>query len=149
MEQTVQNPKDKWIPRYFFIFFAVIFVLDGIFVYLAVSTQTGVVTKQPYEKGLAYNETLKKAKAQPVIENSVTFENGILRWVIPVSNATVTGFVIRPVQAGYDFNITLEQVEEGVYEARPNMPLPGHWIVKLSARWNNQQYQTSYKLIAP
>ena len=54
-----RSPKDKYILFAFLAFFGVIFVLDGIFVYTAISTQTGVIAEKAYEKGLNYNETLK------------------------------------------------------------------------------------------
>ena len=89
MEQATKDPRDKWIPMYFVAFFAVIALLDGIFVYTAISTQTGVVTEQPYEKGLAYNEVLEKAKTQPELEHKVSYQNGALRWALPMDNAAV------------------------------------------------------------
>jgi len=55
--------KDKLIPWYFVIFFLVLFIVDGIFVYLATSTHTGVVTENAYEKGLRYNEVIERARA--------------------------------------------------------------------------------------
>lgn len=148
VEHAAPNPKDKWIPRYFVMFFAVIVVLDSLFVYMAVSTQTGLVTEHPYEKGLAYNEILEKAHAQPVIENTVTYEDGVLRWELPIDEATVTAALIRPVKEGYDFEIDLENKGNGLYEARPELPLHGRWTAKLIAKWDNDEFQTSHSFIA-
>ena len=147
MTQAVKDPRDKWIPRYFVIFFAVIAVLDGIFVYMAVSTQTGVVTEQPYEKGLAFNETLEKAKAQPQLEHKVYYKKGVLRWTLPIENASVSASIVRPVQDGYDFEIMLAHMGGGVYEARPETPLQGLWTAKLKATWDNEQFQASHDFI--
>lgn len=151
-EQALKNrpkdPRDKWIPRYFVIFFAVIALLDGIFVYIAVSTQTGMVVKDPYKKGLAFNETLEKAKKQPMLENKVSYKDGTLRWVLPIENASVTANIKRPVQEGYDFKITFTHTGSGVYEARPKIPLPGAWRANLSAKWGAEQFQASHDFIA-
>ncbi len=145
---AVKHPKDKWIPRYFVMFFAVIAVLDGIFVYLAVSTQTGIVTEQPYEKGLAFNKTLEEARAQPDLEHQASYTEGILRWILPLEQASVTASIIRPVQDGYDFSVALKHVGNGVYEVKPELPFPGAWTAKLKATWDNQKFQTSYDFIA-
>lgn len=143
------NPKDKWIPRYFFMFFVVVALLDGIFVYMAVSTQTGIVTENPYKKGLAYNQTLEKARAQPILNHKVSYADGILRWVLPLTKASVTASIRRPVQDGYDFDITLRHKGDGVYEAKPALPLPGAWTAELKATWDSKQFQTSHAFIAP
>lgn len=150
VENTAPNPKDKWIPRYFVIFFAVIALLDGIFVYMAVSTQTGEVTENPYQVGLAYDELLTKAKAQPQIENTVTFEDGALRWTLPIdaTDVKVRATFVRPVQEGYDFSIDLEPVGKDIYEARPELPLRGNWTAKLIATWDNNEFQTRHDFIA-
>ncbi len=147
MEQAIQNPKDKWIPRYFVMFFAVIALLDGIFVYTAISTQTGVVTKHPYEKGIAFNETLAKAKAQPHISHKTTYHDGVLRLKLPIETASVTASIIRPVQDGYDFDIKLAHIGDGIYEATIDTPLKGAWTAKLKATWNDNQFQTSHDFI--
>ena len=148
MEQAIKNPKDKWIPRYFFIFFAVIAILDGIFVYIAVSTQTGVVIDQPYEKGLAFNQTLKRAKEQPKLDHKASYKSGVLRWQLPLTQASVSASIRRPVQKGYDFDITLKHMGGGLYAASPKMPLQGAWVAKLKATWNNKQFQTTHEFIA-
>ena len=148
MEEAAKNPKDKWIPWYFVLFFVVIAILDGSFVYMAVSTQTGVVTEQPYEKGLAYNDVLEKAKTQPKLENKASYSDGVLRWALPIKNASVTATIIRPVQDGYDFDVVLVPTDNGIYEARIKTPLKGLWTAKLKAKWDNQEFQTTHDFIA-
>lgn len=152
MEEAVKkrtpDPRDKWIPRYFVIFFIVLACLDSIFVYLAVSTQTGLVTEKPYEKGLAFDSILNKAKNQPALDHRVSYENGALRWGLPVENATVTAAIIRPVQAGYDFEIELIYMGSGLYEAQPQVPLPGAWTAHLKAIWDNTEFQTTHNFLA-
>lgn len=43
-------------------FFGVLASVNAFFVYTAVTTNTGVVTENAYEKGLRYNEILKEAR---------------------------------------------------------------------------------------
>ena len=151
---TVKNPKDKWIPWYFVAFFAVIALLDGVFVYMAVSTQTGVVTEHAYEKGLDYNRLLEAARAQPDLDQKAEYKDGVLRWTIaedggaPILDAFVQAHIKRPVQDGYDFDIMLKHMGGGVYEARLDAPLAGLWQARLKCKWNNQTFQTSLKFIS-
>lgn len=155
MEEQKSKKNDNRIILYCFIgFFATFMILDSIFVYLAVSTQTGVVTEQPYEKGLDYNNTLAEAKNQPVINDEVSYKDGILTWVIkdnhnmPVNGHAKATF-FRPVQEGYDFMVPLESKGHGVYEIKPDLPLKGLWSVRLQGQWNSKIYKTSFKLIYP
>ena len=155
METAIKNPKDKWIPWYFVAFFAVIAILDGIFVYVAISTHTGVTTENAYEKGLAFNENFEKFRAQPKLQEQLCFENGVLHWNVkdeagrPLGNARVIAKIIRPVQDGYDFEITLDYMRRGVYEAKLDLPLKGLWKAKLNCTWDDQHYQTTHSFTAP
>ncbi|MCD8496718.1 MAG: FixH family protein [Alphaproteobacteria bacterium] len=156
MEEALEvpkNPKDKWIPRYFVIFFAVVALLDGIFVYMAVSTQTGVVTDNAYEKGLKFNQVLETAKNQPVLQEKAEFKDGVLRWQladengVPIKDAFVSARIIRPVQDGLDFEARLMHKGDGIYEAPLPLPMRGLWKAQLKSTWNQQQYQTSLTLV--
>ncbi len=154
MNEVAKNKQDRWIPWCFVAFFAVVALVDSVFVYVAVSTHTGVVIEQPYEKGLAYNDVLAKAKAQPKLRDRLSYHDGVLRWQLsemsgrPVSGAVVEARVIRPVQGGYDFDVALEHKGHGRYEAKVDLPFKGQWLAKLSGKWNNKQYQKTHKFMA-
>lgn len=155
MNQKKDNSKKNknLIILYCFIgFFGTFMILDGIFVYLAVSTQTGVVTEQSYEKGLEYNKTLEEVRNQPKLNDEVIYKDNTLTWIIkdkrnmPV-NAQAKATFFRPVQDGYDFTVSLEPKGKGVYEIRPDLPLKGLWSVRLQGQWDNKTYKTSFNLI--
>lgn len=144
--------KDYIVLYWFLAFFGTFMILDGIFVYLAVSTQTGLVTEQAYEKGLDYNKTLHEAGSQPAMNDVVSYENGVLKWVIKdaennLVEADAQARFFRQVQDGHDFTIPLKRTQSGVYEARPDIPLKGLWMVKLQSQWKNNTYKTSFNLI--
>ena len=68
MSAAGNNPKtalrDRLIPWYFVMAFAVVFVVNGIFIYMAMQTHNGIVTENPYEKGLAYEQIVQEVKQQ-------------------------------------------------------------------------------------
>lgn len=152
MAVTLNSSKNKesgkWVLLSFIAFFGVIIAVNAVFITAALDTHSGVVIEQPYEKGLAFNETLEKAKAQADIDHKVSYENGTLRLILPVSNAAVEASFLRPVKDGHDFKISLLHKGDGVYEATPQMPLPGAWTVRLKATWDNQIFQITHDLIA-
>ena len=149
-----QDSYGKRVLLYFVMFFGVIIVVNAVFIYSALNSFTGVVTENPYEKGLAYNETLAKAKEQPKMNDRVSYNNGILQWNlvdnenIAIDTATVTASLVRPVQDGYDFDTTLKNAGNGEYKATLDLPLKGLWQAHLKATWNNTQYQTTYEFQA-
>ena len=153
MEKSVRDPKDKYILFAFLAFFGVIFIVNGFFAYKAITTQPGVVTDKPYEKGLRYNEVLAQAKNQPNLRDKVTFNDGVLHWVLidednkQINNAVSKARVIRPIQDGYDFDIILDYKGHGIYEAELDLPFKGLWVAKLESQWNKKTYKTTYKFI--
>lgn len=138
----------------FLAFFGVIILVNGVFAYLAITSQTGLVTEKPYEKGLAYNETLAEARSQPALQDSLTYDGAVLVWVlkdaqsVPIENATATATIKRPVQEGYDFDITLEHKGNGTYSAPLSLPMKGQWRAELSSQWDNQHYNTTQTFLA-
>ncbi|MCF8495569.1 MAG: FixH family protein [Alphaproteobacteria bacterium] len=156
----IAHKSDKWIPWYFVLFFLVIALLDTIFVTVAIKTQTGVVTEHAYEKGLAYEKILDKAAAQAQlgITQKAKYTDGTISWKLsqknaPLNNAKIMVHFVRPVQDGHDFSIKLNDRGNGLYEARPDFPLPGLWMARLKAQWQDRsqqmQYNTALELIAP
>ncbi len=152
--KSSKNNSGKLILLCFVSFFGLIFVVNGIFAYMALSTHTGLVTKNAYEKGLAYNEVLQKVKNQPKLKEEAVYDSGVLRWFLAdenntfLENAMVSARIIRPVQGGYDFDVTLEYKGSGVYEAKLDLPLQGAWRAKLNSKWDNKEYQTTYNFVA-
>lgn len=147
MQTSTRSPKDKYILFAFLAFFGVVFIVDSIFIYTAITTQTGVVSEKAYEKGLKYNETLYEAISQPKVDDKVSFNDGVLRWDLSVDNAKVVARIIRPIQDGHDFDIVLNPVANGVYEAVLTLPFNGLWEAKLSSTWNNKTYKTTHQFI--
>ena len=59
--------RDRIIPLYFVAFFVFIAIMDGIFVYLATTTHSGVVTENAYQKGLNYNQYITAYDQQEML----------------------------------------------------------------------------------
>jgi len=152
--KTSDKKYARWTLFCFLAFFGIIGTVDAIFIYKAVNTHTGVVTKQAYEKGLNFNETLEKARNQPNIIQVASYENDILNWQLseqntaPLTGATVTAKLFRPAHDGYDYEVALDHQGNGLYLAKLNLPLKGVWIAKLNSTWNNETYQTTLQFLA-
>lgn len=148
------NPeKGTWVFCSFLAFFGAIVAVNAVFISTALRTHSGVITTQAYEKGLAYDEILEVAKAQPDIKQKASFEGGVLRWSLKDVDgqnldANVRARLVRPVKDGQDFEVVLVPNSNGAYEAELNLPMKGRWDALLKAEWQKQQYQTRLSFIA-
>jgi len=163
MSTTGPRKSDKYIPWYFVAFFVVLFILDGIFVYLATSSHTGVVEKSTYSRGLKYNETVAAADSQAQLgwKSTINFDpDAMLKFTLadangkPLEGATVRAQFFRPTQEGQDFIVTLNATKlgsgtsGGLYSAQVDAA-PGLWDVRIFVKWQQQRYQMTERIIVP
>lgn len=147
--RTTAHPRDKWIPWYFVAFFLVLMLVDGVFVYIATSTNPGVVTEKAYIKGKDYNEVIAMADAQAARgwKGTATLEGNTLHFTLTdkdgtaLSGAKVVALFRRPAEANRDFRVALMSRGDGRYSAEVKAPEPGLWDVILFATWNRQPFQ--------
>lgn len=147
MTQNNKNSKkiDKFIPYFFIIFFAIIFIADFSFVYIAKKTWRGVYTDQSYEKGKNYNKSLEAVKKQKELGWNLSLkyqENGKNSAILIsclkdknnnlIKDAKLKAKISRPTQEGFDFVQDFIQ-ENGCYQAKINFPLQGQWDVEIQA----------------
>jgi nitrogen fixation protein FixH len=153
MAALLDPNKGTWVLLSFVAFFALIVAVNTVFISTALNTHSGVVTEKPYEKGLAFDQTLELARAQPDIQQKAEFHDGVLQWSLRDSNgqpitAEVNATLVRTVKDGYDFQVKLEHKGDGVYETPLDLPLKGRWEARLKAQWKTLQYQTRYPFVA-
>jgi len=149
------KPSDRFIPYYFVVFFVLLAALLFWFVDLAVSTNTGVVTDNAYNKGLEYNKTIAKAEQQEKLgwRPSIKLDGKDFTFSLldknskPISEAKVVARFIRPTQDGFDKDFTLTNEGEGQYKAKLDLALQGVWDVTVKAVANDQQFQYSQRII--
>ena len=125
------------------VFFGVIFVVNGVFLYSALTTHTGVVADEPYRKGLNYNERIAAETAQDQLGWYLDLEipkgDGLVRVTLAdaerrkVAGMGLSGRLSRPSTDDYDQNLAFEEVTPGTYVARVAALAEGTWQVELSA----------------
>jgi nitrogen fixation protein FixH len=151
----IKKTSDKWIPWYFVAFFVVLAILDGIFVAIAVSTHTGVVTEHAYKKGLDYNKTVAASERQDILgwHGRININGTLLSFYLEdkngsvIEHAYVKAYFSRSTQDGYDFSEPLVSQSNGNYSKNIDFPLKGQWDVIIEVQWNQKQYQQSKRII--
>jgi nitrogen fixation protein FixH len=122
-------------------FFGVMFVVNGIFTYFAVSTFNGLVTESSYRKGLEYQDRLAAESAQERLgwdaELALAGRGEELRLTLagddgqPVSGRLVRVHVGRPATDKFDQTVLLNETTPGTYTREITLPGDGNWLASL------------------
>lgn len=144
-------------------FFAVVFAVNGVFAWLALSSFPGVDTPDAYRKGVNYSETLAADRAQRALGwlTSVEWRDGgtargtlVLR-ISDADGAAVSGVsagvtLRRPVTEKADRRATLAETAPGTYEAAVVLPGAGNWDAVIEiARDGAALYRLRERIVVP
>lgn len=158
---SLPRPSDRWIPWYFVAFFVILTSVLVPMCIIAVRTNTGVVTEQPYEKGLAYNKTIQSFEEQKALnwhgDLNITPSNDKIHadFYLTDSNraaldkAEVKLWLVRPTHDGQDQNIDLKFSGNGHYQADVILPAHGLWEARVSANLQGHNYQVTKRIVVP
>ncbi|MBE7636668.1 hypothetical protein GUA87_07400 [Sneathiella sp. P13V-1] len=137
-------------------FFGVMFAVNGVFVYVALTSFSGVTEKDAYVKGLNYNRAIEENLEQRARNWLVLLDtenlgqsSSILTLSAKDRNGEdlffddVTMVLKRPAQEDLDFEVTLTKEAEK-FVATVEFPLPGQWDVIVLA--NGAGYDKPYRL---
>ncbi len=125
-------------------FFVLVFLVNGVLIYEAVSTFGGLETPDAYRKGLAYNERIAKGAAQDERgwRDTLAYVAELQRVRVDITDpagAGVPGLVIsgeigRPATDRFDRRLEFTQTGPGTYEADASGLEPGWWTLDLEAK---------------
>lgn len=159
-----------WYPWIFFGGLAVVVVVNGILIYFAVHTWSGLDTEDAYRKGIRYNATLAAAQAQEALgwrmdfaftprapvngtpahrhrgDLTVTFHGRDGR---PLDGLRVKALLVRPVKEGFDSSLELTRRGGGAYGADVGLALPGQWEVRIVAGRGEDRFQAIRRIEVP
>ncbi len=151
--------KKSKIPYFFFVFFAVIFVVNIIYIYVSQKTWRGIVAQDAYHKGLHYNDVIAEAKKQNELgwNTQISYKNlgdkkGELVVVLTdkngvvISDAQMKVVLKRPTQEGVDFDQDLQFVKN-VYKTTIQFPLQGQWDFLLMATKESETFKESKRYV--
>jgi nitrogen fixation protein FixH len=148
----------RWIPACFFAFFGVVFAVNGVMVYVAMSSWTGVI-ERAYDRGLGYNRKLAAARAQDELgwQAAIDFEqqggaHGFLALTVEDGNGNGIGraeahaLFHRPTHEGHDFLVRLEAMPGGGFGAPVELPLEGMWDVRVQIDRGEVSYRFAERI---
>ncbi len=152
--------RGSWIPWIFLAGFGVVLLANGIMVYVAATTWTGIAVNRAYDKGLTYNRNLEAAARQEALGWSVSLATEMRSALVgtvevaladgngaPLSRAEVVVAFERPTHEGYDFAVELVASGAGTYQAPFTAPLPGVWDLRLVATRGAERVVTTERVV--
>jgi nitrogen fixation protein FixH len=146
--------KGSHVLATFVAFFGVIFVVNGSMIYNAVSTYGGLVSKEPYRKGLHYNERIAASERQAQLHwsDGVTLaRDGALEIAIAdgagkaVTGLTVKAVLGRPATNREDRPFALIESAPGTYVAAAGGIDPGTWVLSFEVFEGQAAGEPSYR----
>jgi nitrogen fixation protein FixH len=161
-ESVESKPIDKWLPWLFFLFFGVVLAVNGVMVYVAAASWTGLETKQSYIKGRDYNRTLEEVERQKALGwvghlSTQPQAGGAVRIELTladarkaaVAGASVTARIVRPTHEGHDLEIRMDDFGGGRYVGTVVAPLPGQWDLRVAARHPSGDFHLTRRIVVP
>jgi nitrogen fixation protein FixH len=143
-----------WYPWIFVGFFFITVAVNGIMVFFAINSWTGLETQHYWERGTAYNAAIEGARSQQKRswQVGIEFQAADLksaRLAVDLKDhygnllidARVTAEMVRPTSEGHDFSVELSYQGQGRYTADFALPLPGQWDIRVVADHTQGDYQ--------
>ncbi|WP_431285451.1 FixH family protein [Humitalea sp. 24SJ18S-53] len=156
----VKRPFDParggWIPWVFVGMMAIVIGVNGILIYSAISTFTGVTRPRTYDLGRSYNAVIAEADRQAALgwSGRVALASGRLsvtvidREGLPVPGH-LTGLLHRPLD-GREVPLAFGAAAPGRWTAEATPPAPGQWEARLTLTDpTGQHFDIRQRVIAP
>ncbi len=150
----------RWMPWAIAGAFLVVVTANGALAYFAVRSDTGLVSKHPFELGNGYNRVLDAGAAQDALgwRGRVRFvdEKGLSGRLIaefsdahgaPIAGLAVEVSVVRPVEPLPEQDVTLSASGQGSYAAPVTLARAGQWDVRVTAARGSDVYQFVQRIV--
>lgn len=145
---------------WFYVFFGILFIANGIFVYLANTSFTGVSSENAYAEGINYNDELARKKRQHVEGWRIfpTYESGVAQVKLETTELSeeqlkagvqsVTVNFVRPTHSGHDVAYKLSALNATTYRVEGvKLPLKGQWDMHVNVMYKNNLYKVQERLM--
>lgn len=136
------------------------FIANGIFIYLALSSNPGLVVDNYYERGQDYEKHMLKRRAEDpgwnmrieLVGVPVLDQPGPVRFHLSDRTGTllipesVTLYAYRPANIGDDFETPMSELQIGTYQADVSFPKPGLWDLLMVVSMDGSEYSQALRV---
>ncbi len=149
MEKTKNQSKNYW-KLGLSVFWFVVIGVNAVFVYLATSTQSDLVTEDYYQKGVEYQKEIdaKKEFAKNYPEAKLTYSENALSIQFAEGVDSVSAQIYRSDNPAYDAEVALTKDESGVFKSPRLVLAQGPYKIQVSVRSAESMAQKEFKIWA-
>lgn len=158
--RSISALKSPWIIAWIGLVVTVLGV-NALMVYLAVSTNPGLVVDDYYERGQNYERTMLSQRARNPgwilsadvpTQVSAGVSTAIRLFVVdqagrPVTPDSAELFLYRPSDAERDFSVEMLPEAAGRFAAKLSFPLVGAWDILIAARQGRDEYHLGQRIM--
>lgn len=145
------------IPWIFVAGMALVLVVNGIMVTIAIDTFTGIAATDPYREGIEYNQALAAQKQQDALgwQLEIRRADGDLLLQArgpggqPLDGLRLTARLVRPVEPLPDVAVEFAGEGGGIYRAVVAPPRPGQWDVLVDAVNEAGRFHLKQRVLVP
>ena len=121
--------------------FIVVTAVNGLLIWYALTSWTGLVSDSAYQEGLGFDRILAESKAEAALgwKAAIAYDGSgrlTVRMVDsqaqPLSGLRLDAQFLRPTSEGHDRDLPLTEVSPGSYAAVLRLPLLGQWDVRVT-----------------
>ena len=122
--------------------FLVVSAANGLMIWSALSSWSGLVSDSAYQEGLGFDRVLAESRAEAALgwKATIAYDRGRIAVQLsdakgqPLAGMALSAVLLRPTREGFDRAAPLEEVAPGRYEAAIDLPLPGQWDVRVTVK---------------
>ncbi len=148
--------RDHHIPWLFVLGFAIVIAVNGIMIWFAVGSFSGLYTPQPRDRGLHYNDVVAAQQARDTLgwriaplwrsesdrlELTLTDRTGA-----PLVGARVTVELVRPAEKRPPLAVALVAVEGGRHTGHVDLPARGNWDLDIVVERDGERFAQTQRM---
>jgi nitrogen fixation protein FixH len=123
--------------------FVAVSAVNGLMIWYAFSSWTGLVSDSAYQEGLGFDRVLAESRAEAALgwKARIAYDpQGRIAVQLadakgqPLAGMALSLVLLRPTREGFDRAAPLMEMAPGRYEAAVRPPLPGQWDVRVTVK---------------
>ena len=149
-------PRLHPVPAAFVAGFSIVVAVNGLMIWLAVASFSGLYSDRPRDRGLRYNHVLADQRTRDALGWQIDVswraevrQLHVVAWGAdgaPLAGARVTATLVRPVEKRAPIGVELTEVAGGRFSVPLDMPVLGNWDADVVVEADGRRYEISRRL---
>jgi nitrogen fixation protein FixH len=153
---AARSPRSSIIPWLFVAGFAIVIAVNGVMIWLALSSFSGLYSDHARDRGLHYNQVVAEQQQRDALGWTVRIDwqagNHRLQIALsdaagkPLSDATVSVELIRPAERRAPLGVVVTNLGDGRYGGTVELPARGNWDADIVVEARGKEYAVTKRL---